>query len=82
MPIDEAVWAPFSDAEVASLNDFQESGTFHPFTCGNRDDGLHRDDGDGTLIARTDGWYCPDCDYTQTWAHKFMTDRSWELLTL
>lgn len=71
-----SVLAPFSAAQVASLNAFQLAGVFHPFTCPNHDD--HR--GHLLLVASTDGWRCAmqECDYTQGWAHAFMTDRSWE----
>lgn len=63
----DQIRAPFTDDQVAALNAFQDSGVFHPFTCGNcRTD----------LIATKDGWKCPDhdCDYKQDWAHAFMAD--------
>lgn len=46
----------------------------HPFTCGNRGDGNHRNIyGDlGALVPTVRGWICPFCDYTQDWAHGFM----------
>jgi hypothetical protein len=62
--------APWTEDEVKSLNDYQVSGVMHPFTCGTKDCG-------GLLLARQDGWHCPDCDYTQDWAHEWMTDGSW-----
>lgn len=74
----------FSEAEVASLNAYQKSGFFHPFTCGNPDHEEHVN-----LVAAEQGWYCPAmvdenneeyCDYTQTWAHDFMKDWSWRRL--
>lgn len=47
----------------------------HPFTCANRSEGHPFRDGDyGVLVATVDGWTCPDCDYTQDWAHTFMLD--------
>ena len=61
---------PFSEQQIKSMNDFQASGSFHPFTCGN--DSRHRD-----LIATPEGWICPDCDYTQDWSHDWMTDDGW-----
>lgn len=64
---------PWTDQQVANLNAYQRSGRFHPFTCGgNRTDEKHLD-GEGLLIASNNGWHCPYCDYTQTWAHSFMT---------
>jgi hypothetical protein len=30
------------------------------------------------LIATENGWVCPSCDYTQTWAWKWMADFSWK----
>lgn len=56
--------APWTDEEVAALNEWQASGKFHPYTCGkcrNRDG----------LLATNDGWICPTCDYKQDWAHGF-----------
>jgi hypothetical protein len=61
---------PWSEDEVERLNEYQRCGWVHPFTCPNRDDGKHRDE--GVLVAAVEGWYCPDCDYTQNWCHEFM----------
>ena len=63
----------FTEEEVRNLNDFQDSGAGHPFTCEN---------GCGNLIAKTDGWHCPKCDYRQYWAHKAMLDGSWRKWSL
>lgn len=52
--------APWSDEQVANLNRWQTVGYVHEYTCPN--DGL-------ALIARRDGWHCPGCIYTQTWAY-------------
>lgn len=62
--------APWTPEEVVSLNGYQESGVFHPFTCGN--DACRRD-----LIATEKGWICEGCLYTQDWAHLFMLNDSW-----
>jgi hypothetical protein len=52
--------APFTDAQVSALNAYQRSGSFHPYTCAI----------DSTpLIATRHGWGCPNCSYTQDWAH-------------
>jgi hypothetical protein len=49
----------FIEDEVASLNSYQESRVFHPFTCDKCGAGFR---------ATTTGWVCPDCDYQQNWA--------------
>lgn len=56
---------PWTDEQVEALNRYQREGKFHPFTCGN--DSRHQN-----LVATKDGWICPNCDYTQNWAHGFM----------
>lgn len=61
------VKAPFTPEQVKSLNDYQDSGVFHPFTCECR----------ANLIATEKGWICNCCNYTQNWAHDFMLDGSW-----
>jgi hypothetical protein len=62
--------APWTDAEVESLNAYQQSGVFHEFTCGG-------DECRATLVASRDGWACPECGYEQGWAHPFMADGRW-----
>ncbi len=64
--MDTPITTPFTAEQVAALNRFQESGQFHPYTCGY--DSRHRE-----LVATVAGWKCPDCDYTQEWAHQFST---------
>ena len=66
----------FTSDEVAALSRWQLEGKFHPFTCPNRGDGEHRNIyGDaGALVPTVRGWICPFCNYTQKWAHKFMTE--------
>ena len=56
---------PWSAEQINSLNSFQKCGRIHPFTCGN--DKCRSD-----LIATPSGWICPNCPYTQDWAHDFM----------
>jgi len=74
------ITAPFSPESVQALNEYQTATCngmpFHPFTCKNRSDPGHGDEGGdrGTLIATKDGWVCPACSYTQDWAHTFMAD--------
>jgi hypothetical protein len=69
----------FTPDEVESLNAYQESGVFHPFTCGsgNRMDERHLD-GEGLLVATEAGWICPCCDYKQDWAHDLMKNWAWK----
>lgn len=60
--------APWTEDQINSLNAFQVSGCYHPFTCGD----CRKD-----LIAAADGWHC-SCGYSQDWAHKIMADWSWK----
>lgn len=53
---------PWTPEQVAALNASQARTDRHPYTCGN--DSRHR-----VLVATENGWVCPDCDYTQGWAH-------------
>lgn len=59
--------APFTPRQVEELTAWQ-MGTLpnpiHPYTCRN-------DSGHHLLVPTTSawGWICPDCDYTQAWAH-------------
>lgn len=70
----------FSPEEVASLNAYQTSGVFHPFTCGgDRTDENHLD-GQGLLVATRNGWICIWCDYKQSWAHEWMRDGTWMIM--
>jgi len=62
----------FTDDQVASLNAFQTSGMWHPFTC------VNDHPGDRDLVATAQGWVCPGCSYTQNWAHQWMGDWSWK----
>lgn len=70
------ITAPFSDAQVEALNEFQKSGVMHPFTCGKNKSKKCKlsDIHEGFLVATKNGWVCPDCGYRQDWAHDFMAD--------
>lgn len=74
---DERSRAPWTAEQVRSLNGYQGEARMHPFTCG-------REHGDYTplLEATPAGWVCnwKGCDYTQDWAHPWMTDWSWRRL--
>jgi hypothetical protein len=67
----KARWTP---EQVAALNEYQQDGRFHPYTCGRRDDHLD----DSVLVATPDGWVCPHpgCGYTQKWAYASTVDIS------
>mgnify|MGYP001241801252 CR=1 FL=1 len=68
------ITAPFTEAQVTRLNEWQKNKKVHPFTCGQCRDADPefplRDQHE--LVATEDGWICPTCDYTQDWAHDFM----------
>lgn len=71
---------PFTLAQVQALNEAQlhlhidPLRAIHPFTCANRGDGSHGEEGGdlGVLIATPGGWVCPHCDDTQNFAHDAM----------
>ena len=69
--------APFAADQVAKLNEFQELGFIHPFTCCSKI-GQHCEringSGNGTLIATAKGWICPCGHFTQDWAYDFMIE--------
>lgn len=64
-----AVHVPWTDEQVANLNDFQQSGHFHPYTC-------TCEAPDRVLVATTMGWKCPNdkCGHTQLTAPEYMAD--------
>lgn len=72
-PFDK-VTAPFTDEQVSCLNDYQNYGKFHPFTCCSHE-GCKRSSrpDSGVLIASNEGWSCPCGNWKQDWAHAFMT---------
>jgi hypothetical protein len=68
----------WDDQTVRQLNERQKDGSVHPYTCGAPDCGKWVDclnwAGEphavffrSELITTTDGWVCPNCDYTQDW---------------
>ena len=61
--------APWTMAQVVSLNRFQHFGYMHPFTCG-------QEECRALLVATTEGWLCPviACGYKQNWAWAFMAE--------
>lgn len=69
--------------EVESLNLFQASQRYHPFTCGGT---LHDEQHEPApnLVATQSGWHCPvqECLYHQYWAYEFMVNGAWRLPAL
>ena len=72
---------PWTEDQVARLNEYQQCDWVHEFTCPNRGDDQHEEafvvfaEGikkGGALEARRDGFHCSVCGYHQTWAHDFM----------
>lgn len=66
----ERIAPRWSESQVKALNEYQNSGWMHPFTCLHHNDPSHHDH--PTLRATADGWVCDACDYTQAWAWTFM----------
>jgi len=67
----EWVHPPWDADMVSKLNGFQQNPFAHPFTCGNRDSAVHNGQ-ESLLVATSNGWICPHCDYTQDWAWAWM----------
>lgn len=59
------ITAPWTEHQVRVLKWWQNS-VYHPYTCGNRDDGKHLES--DKLIPTHDGWTCERCNYEQNWA--------------
>lgn len=73
--MDTVVRAPWTKEQRISLNEFQHSGAFHPFTC----DGTNEDGCAEKLYAAEDGWHCPVHDeYEQDWAWPWMANGEWK----
>ena len=71
----EQIEAPWTPDQVKSLNEYQQSGKFHPFTC-SCGYGSH------ALVAHKAGWTCPVCSkegraYTQNWCWDWMANWTW-----
>jgi hypothetical protein len=69
------IFAPFTPEQVEALNEYQQGGWGHPFTCCGPDscrDRLGTGDDGRALVATENGWVCRTCDYNQDWAHSFM----------
>lgn len=69
------IYAPFTEDQVESLNSYQKSGQFHPFTCCSHEGCVRSEHEGGLLKAREEGWICPCGKWTQKWAWKFMAEK-------
>jgi len=67
----DTIYAPWGPDLVARLNAYQQSGEFHPYTCGGKRKDANHLDGEGILVATPDGWVCPYCGYRQSWCCSF-----------
>lgn len=68
--------APWTDDQVASLNAYQASDAYHPFTGERGPKGE-----EVTLIATPSGWVESEGgSVVQTWAHDFMANLAWKAL--
>lgn len=47
---------PFNSDIIEAFNQYQNSGIFHPYTCGKCSN---------TLSIKTESLFCNKCDYTQ-----------------
>lgn len=81
-PVPGVAHTPWTADQVESLNGYQTSGYGHPYTCPDRDVNTYAETlvDRGVLVATTDGWRCPDCGYTQGWAHQWAADGTWKQL--
>lgn len=76
MTAPEFVRVPWTGEQVRSLNEYQSSGVFHPYTGNNE---LAPDGEDDVLVATNDGWVSKvDPTYTQGWAWGWTADYSWK----
>lgn len=57
--------APFTLEQVEMMNEYQEMGVYHPYTCPRDRSNLH---------ATPGGWICFRCKYTQKDVDEFVID--------
>jgi hypothetical protein len=58
--------APFTKEQIKKINQYQQEGRFHPYTCPDCVDEKGRAK---KLIANEEGLFCQTCDYKQDWVH-------------
>lgn len=65
---------PWTSTQTTSLNAYQMSEVFHPYTCD-----VHTD---RRLNATLNGWRCPvkDCDKAPGWAWQWTADNAWRAI--
>ena len=63
---------PWTLEQVQGLNEYQSCSWVHPFTCPDHSYHPVTEGQENVLVATTDGWVCPHCDYRQLWAHDHM----------
>lgn len=79
--------APWTDEQIESINNYQQSGCWFELTCGTLE--KHPKENSpfdtectfpipGVLIATRDYLYCPLCDYKQYWVFENLTDNTWQ----
>lgn len=59
--------------QVTTVNEYQQCGFFHPYTCGG---------GGGpcpgvSMTAGPEGLVCPSCGRVQAWVHDFVLAEQW-----
>ena len=63
----------FSEEQVQSLREYQDSGVLPPYICTRHGEGLK-------LRPTEDGLVCDVCHFRQEWAHKQTVDGEWRKL--
>lgn len=71
----------FTSDQIESFNAYQQSGVFHPFTCGTKEKHSSPAD-DEVLVANEDNLSCPSCDFRQFWAHDWMVNWGWKAMVI
>lgn len=63
--------APWTEEEVATINEYQKSNLFLPFVCS----AMH------TLVATRDGLFCPQCSsFSLDWTYPWVLSSFWKQL--
>ena len=77
---DDRIKAPFTDEQVERINKFQNSRTFHPYTCMGAYCNRSKATNGGILIAKNEGLVCPCGKYQQYECNSFMVDYDDDML--
>lgn len=77
----DSLWhlPPWTDDEVANINDFQRAGAMHPLTCGCGPEDSDDFSGPSRVrVAHTDGLHCPNgrCPVQTTHVDRDIADGS------